>query len=275
MTGSQIQLIDHSLCWNIMEFSSLIEKISFYEKLFNRYYCSSYPLEHYLSALMFKIGETNLWASNFSSIVHHLEINCGPKLNLMYLYLNFQRASIVVALSDWKDFILKDWEVVVFSSWVIFSVIGIHLSPLLSFLASTIWVGFEVFCNRFIKRIVEICGRHQCLDREENSSDLKSWGPFVLEDIKADSSKLINIWMVDLGSEKNLWCNHWILVGQEKFTLEKTSSIKWIFWSSKLDEEVSEVLLVWLGIDSNNWILGKSLSFFENSWWNWHFVVFK
>jgi hypothetical protein len=99
---------------------------------------------------------------------------------------------------------------------------------------------------------------------------LKSWRPFVLQDIKANSTKLIDVWMVDFGSEKNLWGDHWILVWEEKFTSEQSTFIWSLGWSSNLDKEMSEISLVWLSVDAYNWILGKSLCFFENSWWNSH-----
>ena len=150
------------------------------------------------------------------------------------------------------------------------SVIGVLESHFLGFLDCTIFILFPVICNGLIKWIFKVWSSHQGLDWEQDSSDLESWGPFVLQDIEADSSKLIDIWVVDFGSEKNLWGNHWILVWKEEFTGEQSSLVWSLCWSSNLDKEMSEICLIWLSVDAYNWILGKSLSFFQNSWWNGH-----
>lgn len=155
------------------------------------------------------------------------------------------------------------------------SVVGMGKSPFLGFLDSTILIGFPVVCDTLIEWIIKVWSSHQGLDGEKDSSNLEGWGPLVLEDIKTDSTKLIDIWMVDLSSEKNLWGNHWILIWKEEFTVEHTSLIWSLGWSSNLDEEMSEVRLVWFSIDSDDRVLGKSLCFFENSWWDRHGFFFK
>mgnify|MGYP006117881361 CR=1 FL=1 len=150
------------------------------------------------------------------------------------------------------------------------SVVGIVESPFFSLLDSTIFILFPVISDTLIERVIKIWSSHQWLDGEEDSSDLEGWWPLVLQDIKADSTKLINIWVVDFGSEKNLWSNHWILIREEEFTGEQSSFIRSLGWTSNLNKEMSEIGLVWLGVDSDNRVLGKSLCFFENSWWNRH-----
>lgn len=103
---------------------------------------------------------------------------------------------------------------------------------------------------------------------------MESWRPLVLQNIEADSTKLVNVWMIDLGSEKDLWSNHWVLVWKEELASEKSTLIWSFSWSGNLDEEMSVVLLVWLGIDSYDWILSESLGFLENSRWDSHLNVF-
>ena len=35
------------------------------------------------------------------------------------------------------------------------------------------------------------------LDGEKDGSDLKCWTPFLFEDVQADSSQLVDVWVVD------------------------------------------------------------------------------
>lgn len=67
--------------------------------------------------------------------------------------------------------------------------------------------------------------------------------------------------MVDLSSEKNLGRDHGVLVWQEKLAVEDATFVWRLGWSCDFDVEVSGVALVWLSVNANNWILGKSLSF--------------
>lgn len=58
--------------------------------------------------------------------------------------------------------------------------------------------------------------------------------------------------MVNLGSEQDLWWHHWVFIRQEELAIEQASLVWSLCWAGNLDEEVSVVLLIWLGIDSNN-----------------------
>ena len=128
-------------------------------------------------------------------------------------------------------------------------------SPLLSSLDGTFLVGFPEISDLLIKRIVQVRKRHQSLDREEHGSNLECWRPLVFQNVQANSTQLVDIWVVDLGSEQNLWWHHWVLIRQEKLAIEE-SSLVWSFsWTSNLDVEMSVVLLIWLSIDSNNCII--------------------
>ena len=40
---------------------------------------------------------------------------------------------------------------------------------------------------------------------KQHCADLEGWTPFIFEDIKAYPSKLVNVRMVNLGQEPNLW----------------------------------------------------------------------
>ena len=63
------------------------------------------------------------------------------------------------------------------------------------------------------------------------SFDLEGWGPFVLQDIKTDTSELVNVWMVDFGSEKDFWSDHGILIWQIELELEHSTFIWTVLWA--------------------------------------------
>jgi hypothetical protein len=57
---------------------------------------------------------------------------------------------------------------------------------------------------------------------EKNRSNLESWRPVVLENVKADSAQPINVGVIDAGEEAYPWRTHWVVVGQEKLQMEDT-----------------------------------------------------
>lgn len=59
--------------------------------------------------------------------------------------------------------------------------------------------------------------------------------------------------MVDLGSEEHLRRNHGVLVRKEELGVEHASLVRSAIRASNLDMEMSEVCLVWLSVDSDNY----------------------
>ena len=55
-----------------------------------------------------------------------------------------------------------------------------------------------------IQRVVWVWRGKQSLNRQKDRSDLKGWGPLVFEDVQADPSQLVNVWVVDLGEKPDL-----------------------------------------------------------------------
>jgi hypothetical protein len=137
---------------------------------------------------------------------------------------------------------------------------GILEGPLLGLPDGTCLVLLPEVSDLLIQWVFEIGGRQKGLDGEQHRSDLKRWGPLVLDDVQADSAQLVDIWVVDLGDEKHLWWHHWVLVWQEEFAVEKTSLVRSLSWAGNLDVEMSEVLVIWLSINADHWVLGQSLS---------------
>ena len=134
------------------------------------------------------------------------------------------------------------------------SLVGILESPLLGPLDGGIRLGGPEVSDLLIQGIIEVWSRHEGLDGKKHSSDLEGWRPLVLEDIEADSSKLVDVGVVDLGSEEDLRWDHWVLVWEEELAIEDTSFVWSVGWAGNLDVEVSVVLLVWFSVDAHNYI---------------------
>lgn len=77
---------------------------------------------------------------------------------------------------------------------------------LLSVLASPFFRGsnsfglvlLPVFGNVVCQRIVGVGGTEEGLYREQDGTDLERGRPLVLQNIKADSSELVNVGVIDL-----------------------------------------------------------------------------
>ena len=65
--------------------------------------------------------------------------------------------------------------------------VGIGHSPLCGLLDGTIGVGLPEVGDILIEGVVEVGGREEGLDREEDGPDLQGGAPLVLQDVKADS----------------------------------------------------------------------------------------
>jgi len=102
--------------------------------------------------------------------------------------------------------------------------------------------------------IVWIWSAEKGLNREKNGSDLKSWGPVALENIQADTAELVNIWMVYLGKESDLWWCHRIVVWQKQFEIEYASFIWRLCRAMNLDIEISQIIIVRHCADTRNWL---------------------
>ena len=144
------------------------------------------------------------------------------------------------------------------------SLVGVLECPVLCRLDGPLLVRLPRVSDFLVQGIIQVWQGHQCLNGQQNRSDLQGWGPLVLEDIEADAAKLVDVGVVDLGSEKNLGRDHGVLIWQEEFAVENATFVRRVREACDLDIEVSEVLLVWLGINSNDGVLGKSLSFLHN-----------
>lgn len=56
-------------------------------------------------------------------------------------------------------------------------------------------------------------------------NQINKW-QFTFENVQADPSKFINVWVIDLGHKSNFWSGHGIFFRQEKLKLEQ-STFEW------------------------------------------------
>ena len=79
--------------------------------------------------------------------------------------------------------------------------VGVLKSPGFSLVLGSLEVLLVVISNRLVKRIFKVRVGHESLDREKYRSNLESRRPFILENVEADTSELVNVGVVDLGTE--------------------------------------------------------------------------
>jgi len=97
--------------------------------------------------------------------------------------------------------------------------------PLLSCCYSLALVFLPALRHVSRQRVVGVGSTEECLDGQEDSSDLQGRGPVVLEHIQADPAQLVDVWMVDLGEEADLGRDHGVVVRQEELELEDASLV--------------------------------------------------
>jgi len=94
------------------------------------------------------------------------------------------------------------------------------------------------------KRVVGIWGSEQGLDGEEDGADLESGGPVALEHIQTDAAELVDVGVVDLGQEADLWWGHGVVVWEKELELEYASFIWRLRRAVYGDIEVSQVVFM-------------------------------
>lgn len=81
-------------------------------------------------------------------------------------------------------------------------------------------IDLPLLRNCFVERVFWVWCPKQSLYAEEDGSDLKSWGPVVLENIKTDSAQSVDVGVIDAGQKSYAWRAHGIVVWQKKLELE-------------------------------------------------------
>jgi len=80
--------------------------------------------------------------------------------------------------------------------------------------------------NFWHQGVIRVGVRQQGADREEDLGDGQSWGPLLLEDIEADGSVGVDIWMIDPGGEIDLWRLEWVVSWEVDVQEENTTGVR-------------------------------------------------
>jgi len=127
-------------------------------------------------------------------------------------------------------------------------------------------VGLVDVGNLWNQRIIWVGIGQQGTDGEENLGDGECWRPLFLQDIKANRSIGVNIWVVDSCGEVDLGWFEWVVSWEVDVQEVNTTGIRWIIWSHDGSLPVILILLInWSGGAVGWWILSKIDEFFLNS----------
>ena len=134
-------------------------------------------------------------------------------------------------------------------------------------------VGFKVFSDRLVKRIIKVGSGKQNLDRQQDRSDLEGGAPLVLQDVEADAAQLVDVGVVNLRAEENLGWRHGVLLGQEELTVEEAAFIGSAGRSGQLHNEMSGVVFGRNRENSTDGVFCEILCLLDDTGWDSHIAV--
>jgi len=143
---------------------------------------------------------------------------------------------------------------------------GILSSPL-SGSSLVFWlVSLVDLSDLWHQRIIWVWIGQQRTDGQEDLWDGQGWGPLFLEDIQADRTIGVDVWMIDPGCEVDLrWLERvvsWEMDVQE----EHTTSVWRVIWSHDGGLPMVLILLIdWASRAVGGWVLTKIDKFLLNS----------
>jgi len=120
--------------------------------------------------------------------------------------------------------------------------------------------------NFWHQGVIRVSIRQQGADWEQNLGDGQSWGPLLLEDIKADWTVGVDIWMIDPGGEIDLWGLEWVVGWEVNVQEEDTSSIRCVIRSHDGSLPMVLIFLVnWTSRAVGGWVFTEIDKLFLNS----------
>ena len=106
------------------------------------------------------------------------------------------------------------------------------------------------------ERILRVGVGQERADRKQNLGDGQGWGPLVLEDIKADGTMGVDVWMVNSGGERDLWRLERIVDWEVDVEEEKTALVRRVFRASDGGLPVVQIRCInWSGGAGERWVL--------------------
>ena len=135
-------------------------------------------------------------------------------------------------------------------------------------------VGLVDVSDLWNKRIIWVGITQQGTDWEENLGDGECWWPLLLQDIQADWSVGVDVWMVDSCGEVDLGWLEWVVSWEMDVQEVDTSGIRRIIWSHDGCLPVILVFLInWSSGAVGGWIFTEIDEFFLNSLDGWHLLI--
>ena len=167
-----------------------------------------------------------------------------------------------------RDFV-RPWFTVLILSHSIFS------SPLSGGGLVLNFVSLVDMSNLWDKRIIWVGVCQKGRDGEENLGDGQCWGPLILENIQANWTVGVDIWVVNSCGEVDLSWLERVVSWEMNVQEEDSSRVRRIIWSHDGCLPVVLVLLVdWTGGAVGGWIFSKINEFFLDSLDGRHLLYF-
>jgi len=112
------------------------------------------------------------------------------------------------------------------------------------------------------------------LNREEDSTNLQGGRPITLEHVKTDSTKLVDIGVVNLGEEANLRWSHRVVIWEKQLELENPAFVWRLAGSLYRDIEIPKIILVRDCADTRHWLCHQPFRLLDNPLRKRHFDVY-
>jgi len=137
--------------------------------------------------------------------------------------------------------------------------------PFASCVKSSPLISLPVLCDLVSQGVIGVRRAKQGLNAEQYCSDLQGRAPFVLEDVKANAAKPVDVGMVDLCQEADFGRCHGVIVGKEEFQLEASTLIRRLRRTGNDDIEIPKVIIVRSSTNSRSRLGKQPLGFLYNT----------
>jgi len=143
--------------------------------------------------------------------------------------------------------------------------LGVLGCPVACCLDSSVLVLLPALGDIVGKWIVGVRCAEECLDGEEDGADLEGGRPVALENIQADATESVDVWVVDLSEEADFSGSHRVIVWKKELKLEGAVLIRRLAWAVYKHVKVSQVVIVRDRADARDWFCHETLSLLDDS----------
>jgi hypothetical protein len=85
----------------------------------------------------------------------------------------------------------------------------------------------------------------------------------TFEDVKTDTAKLVNVWMVNFGEKADLWRLHGIVFGKEELKLEDAAFVRALHRASNGHVKVTQIVVMRRSSNPRRTVLHKPFAFLQ------------